>query len=601
MNKSIIKGKRRLRYKIDFKYNLSLYLTFLKKYKLLFISLLTFVFLIALTRLVDRFLFKIIVDKGTEFTANTITSDMLVNTLLIVLTIFISMEIIKAIFKFIHLHLMNLLVSRLIVDLKRKFFNHLMTLSYNFHTTHRTGSLISKLIRIGGAVERLTDVIIFNFAPLLIEFLVAAAALLYFNTISAIVVLLTITSFIGYSFIIQKLQESSNIIANESEDKEKANVGDMFLNIDSIKYFGKENRIILRFKKLSEITKKAFLKHWDYFRYLDAGQSIIISIGTLLLLYFPIIDFINKKISIGSIVFIYTIYGGLMGPLFGFVHGIRGFYRSMADFEVLFRFAKIENEIKDRPNAKQLKVKNGEIELNKIYFRYGQRRLFTNFNLKIKKNKKIALVGHSGCGKTTLIKLLYRLYDVDTGRIMIDGEDIRNFTKKSLRNEMSIVPQECALFDDTIFNNIKFSNPEATEKQVKKAIKFAQLDKIIKFFPKKEKTIVGERGVRLSGGEKQRVSIARAILADKKILILDEATSSLDSHTEHEIQKDLARLMKGRTSIIIAHRLSTIMKADEIIVMEKGKIVQQGKHKDLIKKKGIYKKLWKLQKGGYIK
>jgi ABC-type multidrug transport system fused ATPase/permease subunit len=221
--------------------------------------------------------------------------------------------------------------------------------------------------------------------------------------------------------------------------------------------------------------------------------------------------------------------------------------------------------------------------------------------LKIKKNEKIALIGHSGCGKTSLMRLLYRLYDVESGKILIDGKNINEFKQESLRSELSIVPQECVLFDDTIYNNIKFSNPNATRKQIMNAIKFAQLDKVIRNFPKKENTIVGERGVKLSGGEKQRVSIARAILANKKILVLDEATSSLDSETENEIQKALQKLLQGRTSIIIAHRLSTIMNADRIIVMKSGKIIQQGKHKDLIRQKGEYKKLWNLQKGGYIK
>ncbi|MBU1104215.1 MAG: ATP-binding cassette domain-containing protein, partial [Nanoarchaeota archaeon] len=214
--------------------------------------------------------------------------------------------------------------------------------------------------------------------------------------------------------------------------------------------------------------------------------------------------------------------------------------------------------------------------------------------------ERVALVGYSGSGKTTLVKLLYRLYDVDKGKIFIDGKNIKEFKQESLRGELSIVPQECILFDDTIYNNILFSKPSATREEVFKAIKFSQLDKFIRGLPKKEKTIVGERGVKLSGGEKQRVSIARAILADKKILLLDEATSSLDSKTEWEIQSALKKLMQGRTSIIIAHRLSTIMHADKIVVMEKGKVVQLGKHRDLIDEHGVYKELWNLQKGGYI-
>ena len=226
--------------------------------------------------------------------------------------------------------------------------------------------------------------------------------------------------------------------------------------------------------------------------------------------------------------------------------------------------------------------------------------MFRNFNLKIKKGEKVALVGRSGCGKTTLVKLLYRFYDVNSGKILIDSKNIKEFRQESLRSEMGVVPQECILFDDTIYNNIKFANPKASRREIMRAIRFAQLDKVIKGFLKKENTIVGERGIKLSGGEKQRVSIARAVLANKKVLVLDEATSSLDSETEHDIQESLQKLLKNRTSMIIAHRLSTIMKADRIIVMKKGKIVQEGNHFELIRQGGEYKKLWDLQKGGYI-
>lgn len=586
---------------IDFKYNLRLYFSYLKKYKFLVIGLILLILLTESTYVFDKLLFKVIVDKGTEFSAKNITGNELVKILLFVGAVFIILGVLKAIFKFIELHYVNILESNLIADLKRRFFNHLLNLSYNFHTTHKSGSLISKLVRIGGAVERMSDVFIFNFAPLIFQLIVVFLSILYFSFMPAIVVLLTIVIFIIYSFIMQKLQERSNVVANETEDIEKANVSDIFTNIEAIKYFGKESAMELRFKKLSELTKISFLRNWNYFRWFDAGQSFILSVGILFLFYFPLIDFLNGKITIGTVVFIYTVFTNLIGPLFGFVHGVRNFYRAMADFEVLFRFAKIESEIKDKKDAKELKIKEGVVEFRDISFMYGKRQIFKNFNLRVNKNEKIALVGPSGCGKTTLVKLLYRLYDIDDGRILIDGEDIRDFKKKSLRSEMAIVPQECVLFDESIYNNIAFSNPNASKSDVIKAIKFAQLDKIIKDFPKKEKTVVGERGVRLSGGEKQRVSIARAILADKKILVLDEATSSLDSATEHEIQKELAELMKGRTTIIIAHRLSTIMRADKIIVMDKGEIIQMGKHQDLINKRGKYMELWNLQKGGYIK
>jgi ATP-binding cassette subfamily B protein len=287
--------------------------------------------------------------------------------------------------------------------------------------------------------------------------------------------------------------------------------------------------------------------------------------------------------------------------MYGFSHGIRGFYRSMADFQDLFEYGKIQNEIKDIPNAPELTIEKGTIEFKDIAFSYNKKPIFKDFSLEIKPNEKVALVGHSGSGKSTLVKLLYRLYDLEKGRILIDGNDIKTVKQESLRSELAIVPQEAVLFDDTIYNNILFSNPQATRKEVFQAIKFAQLDTLIETFPLKENTVVGQRGVKLSGGEKQRVSIARALLANKRVLVLDEATSALDSQTEHDIQADLKKLLEGRTAIIIAHRLSTIMHADKIVVLDKGKIVQMGSHRQLITKPGRYRQLWNLQKGGYIK
>jgi len=586
---------------LDIRYNWKVYLSFLKNYKPKIILLLFLVFLVEVSYVVTKFLFKVIVDQGTNYTNDIITRGEFTNILLIVAGVYLVLQIFRAILKFVNVHLLIMISANTMADLKRRFFNHIIHLSHGFHTSHKTGSLISRLIRGSNAIDRMNDVIIFNVAPLLIQVVVIGGSLLYFSVPSAIVLFILAFSFIFYSIYIHNISKQYGTIRNDKEDIEKANISDVMTNIDSIKYFGRENFIKSRFRRLSEITKRASIKFWSYFRILDGGQSLILGIGLFFLLLFPLIGFLNKEISLGSIVFIYTVYGNIVGTLFSFVHGVRDYYRAMIDFEALFSYGKIHNDILDMPNAKLLKISKGEIEFRDVSFKYNKRNIFRNFNLKIKKNQKIALVGHSGSGKTTLIKLLYRLYDPQRGEILVDGKDIRNFKQESLRSELSIVPQEAVLFDDTIYNNVAFSNPNATRTQVMNAMKFAQLDKIVKSFPDREKTIVGERGVKLSGGEKQRVSIARAILADKNILVLDEATSALDSQTEYEIQKDLKELMKGRTSIIIAHRLSTIMHADKIIVMERGKIVQIGKHDDLIKKPGQYKKLWNLQKGGYIK
>jgi ABC-type multidrug transport system fused ATPase/permease subunit len=586
--------------KIDFKYNMKLYLGMLKKYKLIIAAFLFVIFVIEATRVVNDFLFKVIIDRGTEFAAKTLPASQYVQVLTIVAAVFAINIGIKVVSKWFQIHIINRFEGSLILDLKRKFFEHLIHLSHGFHTSHKTGSLISRLIRGGSAIERMTDVFAFNVFPLLFQLLITGASLLYFDKLSAAIAVATVVIFIIYSFIINNLQQSAMVELNNAEDVERGNISDIFTNIDAIKYFGKEKNIKDKFTGLIESTRRAMIKNWDYYRYLDVGHSLILGAGTFLIIYFPMIRFLRGEITPGTLIFIYTIFNNLFNHLFGFVHGIKNYYRAMSEFESLFQYYKIENDVKDEPNAKELKINDGELEFKNITFAYKKRKVMDNFSLKITRNKKVALVGPSGAGKSTVVKLLYRLYDVEQGEILINGKDIRGLKQESLRSELSIVPQECVLFDDTIYNNIAFSNPNATRKEVFQAMKSAQLDRIVAQFPNKEKTIVGERGVKLSGGEKQRVSIARALLANKKILVLDEATSSLDSQTEHEIQLALAKLMKGRTSIIIAHRLSTIMSADQIVVLDKGRVIQKGTHSQLIKKDGLYKKLWNLQKGGYI-
>jgi len=589
------------KYKIDFKYNFGVYWSIIKKYKLLIIGVLLILLLAEVLSLVEKFLFKIVIDRGAELSAGSLALTQFIQYCLIIAAIFLSIEAIKVFIGWFKLTGINHLELDAILDIKRKYFDHIIGLSHSFFTTHKTGSLISRIVRGSGALERLTDVFVFNGIPTVFQLALSMASIFYFDWASSLIIGITALIFVVFSLYIQKKQESSNIEANKNEDIEKANISDIFTNIDSIKYFGKENYIKEKFIRLAKKTRGSFLENWNHYRIMSAGQSLILGLGTFALVYFSVLKLIAGEISVGTIVFIYSVYLGLLGSLFGFVHGIRDFYRSMADFQDLFEYGKIEPEIKDMPNAKECKIQEGVIEFRKIDFSYGKRKIFDNFSLKVNKNEKVALVGHSGSGKSTLVKLLYRLYDVNSGNILIDGKDIREFKHESLRNEMAIVPQECILFDDTVYNNIAFSRPEAKREEILKAIKFSQLDRIIKLFPKKEDTIVGERGVKLSGGEKQRVSMARAILANKKILVLDEATSSLDSQTEHDIQADLKELMKGRTSIVIAHRLSTIMGADKIVVMKNGKIVQIGNHKQLIKQPGEYKHLWNLQKGGYIK
>jgi len=584
----------------NFKETFKHFLSILSNYKALAIFSLVIVLVLQIANVAEKFMFKGIIDSVNNFGNSSVAKPELISSLTMWLALFCVILFVKVIGAYFRLYFLARLDSKLITYTKQRYFAHILGLSHRFHSEKKTGSLIARLSRGVRGIETINDVLVFSILPLFFGFVVVAASFIYFDLKTGIALFLTSILFIVYSIFIQRKSEKHQVFANRTEDKEKANVNDVFTNVDTIKYFGKERRIINKYNKLSNNTYSAFIKFWDYFNILDAGQNLIIGIGTFFIFYFPIMSIINGTMELGTLAFIYATYLSYIGLLFQFMHGYRGFKRSIVDFNDLYQYSKLENEVKDIPNAQKIRIKNGKISFRAVDFGYQDKKFIQDFNLTIPENSKVAIVGPSGSGKSTLVKLLFRLYDVNKGEIYIDDQDISKVKKESLRNEMSIVPQDAVLFDDTIYNNIKFSNPGASRTQVMKAIKFAQLDKLMKRLPLKENTVVGERGVKLSGGERQRVSIARAILADKKILVLDEATSALDSQIESEIQKDLEKLMVGRTSIIIAHRLSTIMKADIIIVVDKGRIVEAGTHGELLNRgSGLYKTLWGLQAGGF--
>ena len=586
---------------IDFKYNLKEYFGFVKKHKLLFVLMILAVIIAESLHVVDKFLYKILIDDAELFVTGNLIQSIFVQTIIIIAVVYLGIVLFRTFFSWLNGHMLAVLEPKLIYDLKQKYFNHILKLSHKFHAEHKTGSLISRISRGAGAIESMTDLFAFQIGPLMLQFIMVFISIAIFTIESALILLIIVVAFSIYSLYLQRLQKDAQVEWNKSKDRESAFIADVLTNVESIKYFGEERSIGLRFNKLAAQTKKRTKKYWDYYAKMNLGQVLILGIGLLGLIYFPLKDFLAGSITLGTIVFIYALYGNVASNLFRFVYGIRSYYRSMADFQDLFNYGKEKNEIKDKPNAKKIEIEEGSIDFQNVNFSYDdKKKILKNFDLKIKPNEKVAFVGQSGSGKTTIVKLLNRFYDVNSGGILIDNINIKDVKQESLRNETGIVPQEPILFDDTIYNNIKFARPLATKREIMNSIKLAQLDKIVKSFPKKENTIVGERGVKLSGGEKQRVSIARAILANKKILVLDEATSALDSQTEYEIQKALDKLLEGRTSIIIAHRLSTIMKADRIIVMNKGRIVEQGNHNELLIKRGEYYKLWKMQSGGYI-
>ena len=601
-NKKNLKDSQKSnRYKnLDIKYDLLEIAGFFRNHLLITLLLLFIIIIVSSLFVFENLIFKSMIDEATNFSQGLISKERFSSTILLLSIFLILIFLIKSVGNWLRIHLLNSLEVKVIAELKRKYVNHIIRLDYDFFTSNRIGSIISKITRSGGAIERFVDVFVFNFIPLVVSLIAAIISLLTFGISYILLLLVTFIIFISISLYIQRKQNLANSLANEREDIEKGEISDYLANVESIKYFGKEDYIKKKFFITSENTKSAFLRFWNYFRWSSFFQNIVLGLGTLALILLTISDFLAGLITVGTIVFVYTTFQRLLLPLYEFIHGVRGYYRSLADLDPLFKYGKIPNLVKNMRGAKDFKVKYGDVEFKDITFSYANKKIFDSFSLKIPKNKKVAFVGHSGSGKTTLIKLLYRLYDVDSGSIEIDRIDVRKFKQESLRRELSIVPQECILFNDTIYNNILFSSPTASKKEVMHAIKVANLDDLIKSLPFKENTIVGEKGVKLSGGEKQRVSIARAVLAKKEILILDEATSSLDSQTELEIKEALEKLMRNKTTIIIAHRLSTIMNSDIIVVMKKGKIVQVGNHSELINQSGEYKKLWNIQKGGYI-
>jgi len=593
---------------VDLKYNLKVLWNFMRRYKSLFIGLMLLILGIELASFFDNFVFKYLVDKGTLFTQGDITAVLFSKIIFYSVLVFLAVKALDAIFWFFHIHIVNRLDGKVMSDIEKYSFWHITNLSYRFHANKKTGSIISQFTRGVNKIENFVDSFVFRFVPVTFRLLLSIGVIFYFDSITAITLIIMSILFIVSGVWITNVQKGPQAIANYREDNLKQNLSDVFLNMDTVKYFAKEKKTFNYFGKLSDKLRKSRLIFWDYFRWHSGIQTMILGIGIAAIFYFSFNSFLNGNITIGSITLIYAAVWKLIPQLFGLIHGYRDFIRSGVDVDALFKMFKEENEVKDLSNAKQLKAKNGKIEFKNVTFAYPQESenikqdsVLKNFNLKIKKNTKVALVGPSGSGKTTIVKLLYRLFDINEGKILIDGQDISKVTQKSLRSNMSIVPQEPLLFDNTIYFNIAYASPDATKEQVWKAIKLAQLDKFIGRLPHGEKTIVGERGVKLSGGEKQRVSIARALLADKRILVLDEATSSLDSETEREIQNDLEKLMKNRTSIIIAHRLSTIMKADIIVVMDNGNIKEVGTHRELKSKRGgLYHRLWSLQQGGNL-
>ena len=482
-------------------------------------------------------------------------------------------------------------------SLGKKSFHHLHSLSLSFHLNRRTGALSRITDRGVKGIESIIRLLILNTFPTVIEFVFVGFILLYeFDWRFLIVVFLTVITYTFFTVYYSSLRKIYRKQMNSSDEDANTKSLDALINYETVKHFNNEQIEEERFDEAMSGYEKASSKVLTSLAFLNFGQTAIFTIGLTICMLMSGIEVSKGNQTIGDFVLVNALLMQLSIPLnfFGFIY--REISQGMIDLRSLFSVLKIEPEIKDKKNAIEMSFEKTDIEFKNVSFSYDNKRNVLNkINFKIPSGSSLAIVGPTGAGKSTISRLLFRFYDVSSGSILVNGKDVRDITQVSLRKNIGVVPQDTVLFNDTIYYNLSYGKINADEKEIWEVARRAKLSEFIKTLPDGMSTVVGERGLKLSGGEKQRVAIARTLLKNPPILILDEATSSLDTLTEKEIKVSLNNLAKKRTSIIIAHRLSTIVDADKILVFEKGKIIEQGTHIQLLKKKGLYADMWNTQ------
>jgi len=495
--------------------------------------------------------------------------------------------------------------ARVIKKLMVRSYVSITNQSLRFFENNFTGSLVKKAGRFHAAFEQIADSVFFQLGRVAV--IIVLTMYIFANEYPQLTWLYGgwVVLFIGVNAILAFWKYPLDKAEAESDSRLGAQFADSLGNYAAVKSFAKEASEIQRFSEIADDNYKKRKRAWGANNWINLAQGSIMTIFELTLVYVMISGWEKGVVTIGDFVFFQSYVLWMFSNLWGISNSIRRVYQSLANAEEMVEIFEMTPEVQDAPGAQLLRVKGGEICLHNVCFSYqssgsAKRQEISDVNLTIKKGESIAIVGPSGAGKTTIVKLLMRYFDLDSGYITIDDQDITTVTQASLRHQIALVPQEPALFHRTLEQNIAFANPNASKEDVIRAASQAHAWGFIQELPDGLNTLVGERGVKLSGGERQRIALARAFLADNPILILDEATSSLDSKTEKEIQAAIVDLLEGRTSIVIAHRLSTIMQMDRIIVMEGGKIVEQGTHDALLAQGGMYSTLWSHQSGGYI-
>ncbi|HLF10956.1 MAG TPA: ABC transporter ATP-binding protein/permease [Gammaproteobacteria bacterium] len=476
-------------------------------------------------------------------------------------------------------------------------FRHLHSLSLSFHLERQTGGLSRAIERGTTGIDTLLTFMLFNIVPTLIEIVLVCGILwVFFSVWYAVVTLVCVAGYISYTLLVTEWRLKYRRQMNETDQEANTRAIDSLLNYETVKYFGNEQYEANRFDQALARYERASVASKSSLSLLNIGQATIIGTGLAVLMTMAGRGVIQGNLTVGDFVLVNTYLIQLYIPLnfLGFVY--REIKQALTDMEAMFRLLEVNADVKDAPGAAPLRPGPGAVEFDNVTFAYDPRRtILQNVSFAVPPGQRVAIVGASGAGKSTISRLLFRFYDVNGGAVRIDGQDIREVTQASVRASIGIVPQDTVLFNDTIYYNIAYGRAGASPAEIEEAARFARIHDFIMASPDGYQTMVGERGLKLSGGEKQRVAIARTILKRPRILLFDEATSALDTRTEREIQASLRDVSRGHTTLVIAHRLSTIVDADEIIVLAEGRIAERGTHAALLLREGLYSAMWRRQ------